>query len=152
MGNRTRNLRIYNKKFWPLDHSSLLSPNLRIDAPRGLVCLLIVREWATDLTLIYHRGVTNLFFKPVLTLNITKVTGTILECNKVQTDYGVHPASCPKANRGLFSKGWSGRSVDLITHLHIVPRPKVVKLQHQFLTHLNGIMVLIKYRDNLPFW
>jgi hypothetical protein len=36
-----------------LIHISILSPNLRIDAPRSLVSLLIVLEWDTSVTGLY---------------------------------------------------------------------------------------------------
>jgi hypothetical protein len=44
----------------------------------------------------------------------------------VQTDSGVHPASYPMGTRDSFPRGLSGRSVKLTTHLHLVPRSKML--------------------------
>jgi hypothetical protein len=48
--------------------------------------------------------------------------------HRVQTGSGTHPASYPMENRGSFPGGKTaggGGVVKLITHLHLVPRPRM---------------------------
>jgi hypothetical protein len=44
--------------------------------------------------------------------------------HRVQNDSGTHPASYPMGTGYVFPWGYSGRSVKLTTHLHLLPRLK----------------------------
>jgi hypothetical protein len=48
----------------------------------------------------------------------------------------------------------SGRSVKLTTHLHLVPRSRMVELYVHSSIRLHGIVLqyIIKYRDNVAFY
>jgi hypothetical protein len=57
--------------------------------------------------------------------------------HRVQTGSGAHPASYPMGTRDSFPGGWSGRGVNLTTHLHLVPRSRmrgaIPPLQYAFM-------------------
>jgi hypothetical protein len=71
---------------------------------------------------------------------------------RVQNGSGSHSASYPMGTRGSFPWGWSGRSVKLTTHLHLVPRSKnewscTSTPQYAFMV----CAVQLKQRDNFSF-
>jgi hypothetical protein len=52
-----------------------------------------------------------------------------------------HPASYPMGTGGSFSRAESGGGVKLTTHLHLVPRLRMVELYLHFLIYIHGVML-----------
>jgi hypothetical protein len=59
----------------------------------------------------------------------------------VQTVSEAHPASYPMGYLGLFPWGQSGRGVKLSTHLHLVPRSRMVELNLHSPIYLHSIVL-----------
>jgi hypothetical protein len=59
--------------------------------------------------------------------------------HSVQIGFGAHPASRPVGNGGCFPE--SKADVKLTTHLHLVPRSRLVELYLHFLMRLYGMVL-----------
>jgi hypothetical protein len=60
--------------------------------------------------------------------------------HNVQTGAGAHPAFSPMCTGVLFA-GESGRGLKVTTHLHLVPRSRMVELYLNSLTLLHGVVL-----------
>jgi hypothetical protein len=87
--------------------------------------------------------------------------GNIFLIHSVQTVSGAHPVSYPTVP-GFFARRYSGRGVKLTTHLHLLPRSRIMKLYLHapilfhgiVLNHLNTGINLLLYIEReilLPF-
>jgi hypothetical protein len=63
--------------------------------------------------------------------------GCSLLCS-IQTGWGAHPTACHWVP-GLFPKGWSVLGMKLTTHLHLVPRSRMVELYLYCPLHFHGM-------------
>jgi hypothetical protein len=59
----------------------------------------------------------------------------------VQTGSGAHPASYPVGTWGFFPGGKSGKDVKLTTHLHLLPKSRMVELYLHSPIRLHGIVL-----------
>jgi hypothetical protein len=67
--------------------------------------------------------------------------GSNVELPIVSTDCGAHPAFCSLGTGGFLPWGRSGRGEKLTTHLHVVPRSRMVELYHHSPICLHGLVL-----------
>jgi hypothetical protein len=61
--------------------------------------------------------------------------------HSIQTGYGARLASCLKGYRELFPRRYSGRVVQLTTHLYLVPMSRMVELYLHSPACLHGVVL-----------